>query len=512
MRKKTLSPSLPRPGCCSLSCRSCAGEIVSRRNFLVSAAAPGMVPFHAASKPAATQPTRKFLRVQPVLVYTERTRKAESSWRWTAEIYDPRLVAEERERIIRELAGMEAQAGFPLRILPLISVKDKSEAAAVPAQNYDVLIMYATARNADVLEVLARPDKWNLVFVRHKSGPIYYMYVGIHGHFFRKRTDHFVHSGMDIHDVVVDSLADLLWRLRALAGLENAVGKRIVTIGSPGGWGAMGGSAPDRAREKWGFDIRSVTYDELRSRIQRARNDQALLKRCRQAASDYLGRGNVRLETPRHFLDDAFLLAEIFREYLSAYETDALTIGSCMSTVMGVAGTTACVALSVLNDEGRLALCEADFESIPAGVLLHYISGKPVFMANASFPYDGEVMVSHCTAPAKMDGSNPEAVRILTHYESDFGAAPKVEMRAGQRLTVLDPDFEGKRLLGFGGEIRSAPFFPMCRTQLEVGVNGDTSRLAEEIRGWHWMVCYGDYLKETGYAARKLGLEWFNLK
>jgi len=43
---------------------------------------------------------------------------------------------------------------------------------------------------------------------------------------------------------------------------------------------------------------------------------------------------------------------------------------------------------------------------------------------------------------------------------------------------------------------------------VEIGVNGDTAKLADNLRGWHWMLCYGDYLKETGYAVRKTGLEW----
>ena len=39
-------------------------------------------------------------------------------------------------------------------------------------------------------------------------------------------------------------------------------------------------------------------------------------------------------------------------------------------------------------------------------------------------------------------------------------------------------------------------------------VRGDWDRLAEEIRGFHWMVCYGDYLRELGHAVKKTGLDW----
>jgi hypothetical protein len=44
-----------------------------------------------------------------------------------------------------------------------------------------------------------------------------------------------------------------------------------------------------------------------------------------------------------------------------------------------------------------------------------------------------------------------------------------------------------------------------------VGIDGDCARLADEMGGFHWMLCYGDYLRETGYALRKAGIEWLNM-
>ena len=47
--------------------------------------------------------------------------------------------------------------------------------------------------------------------------------------------------GVDYADVVVDSQDEVLWRLRALCGLRNTVGSRIVAIGGPGGECSYGG-------------------------------------------------------------------------------------------------------------------------------------------------------------------------------------------------------------------------------------------------------------------------------
>jgi len=77
---------------------------------------------------------------------------------------------------------------------------------------------------------------------------------------------------------------------------------------------------------------------------------------------------------------------------------------------------------------------------------------------------------------------------------------------------VVDPDFMGRRYLGFEAEITETPFYPICRTQLELKIRGDWERLKEEIRGFHWMLAYGRHLRETGYAVRKAGLGWLGIK
>ena len=167
--------------------------------------------------------------------------------------------------------------------------------------------------------------------------------------------------------------------------------------------------------------------------------------------------------------------------------------------------------MSLLNDEGCLAFCESDFVVIPSGILLHYISGKPVFLNDPTYPHDNMVTLAHCTAPRKMDGKRAERTKILTHFESDYGAAPKVEMKLGQVCTNLVPDFACKKWVGFEGTIMSNPFLDICRSQIEVRVNGDGAALLKEMKGFHWMMSYGNYLRETGYALNKLGVDLHNV-
>ncbi|MGM0473308.1 MAG: sugar isomerase, partial [Bacteroidota bacterium] len=220
---------------------------------------------------------------------------------------------------------------------------------------------------------------------------------------------------------------------------------------------------------------------------------------------------SLTLETRRSFVNNCFLLEEVFRKIMDHASCRAITINGCMSTIMPLAETSACLTLSLLNDAGYLSFCESDFVVIPAGILLANISGKPVFLNDPTYPHDGIITLAHCTAPRRMDGRNREPARILTHFESDYGAAPKVEMHRGQILTNIIPDFQVSRYIGLKGTILDHPFMDICRSQIDVGYDVDSDILAKRMHGFHWMTGYGDYLRETGYALRRLGIEWEQL-
>jgi len=493
---------------------SCCGHNWTRRQFIAGsaglAAAAGsgsLVQSQASGAKGQAIVSRIPLKVLPVFIFRPYEKKEATSWRWSGAFFSEGDAELERQRIRQELDRMEAGSAFPVRFAPLQTAGTKDQAAALADGDHDVVLIYGAQREPEVIEALMRPAKSALMFVRHHSGPFYYMYIGVHGHFLRQRTDTVRQSGFGLTDVVVDKPDELIWRLRSLYALKNMRGKRIVTIGGSDGWGGHP-EAVERARELWNFDIRDVSYTELGGRIQRALQDPRLLSACSEEAQQLLRQKRVTLETDRGFVERAFLLLSVFRSLLGEAETDAITVNNCMSTIMPISKTTACLPLMLLNDTGYMAFCESDFVSIPAGILLRYVSDAPVFLCNPSFPHDGQVTVSHCTAPSRMDGTTALPIRLLTHYESDYGAAPKVEIPKHQVLTILDADFAGKRWLGFLGEVIDSPFYPICRTQINIGIKGDFRRLAEEIRGWHWMVAFGDHLDKLGYALRKAGVDW----
>jgi len=314
---------------------------------------------------------------------------------------------------------------------------------------------------------------------------------------------------LSVRDVVIDDPEELRWRLRALYGVKNLLGSRILAVG-----GAMGKYAPEApavARDRYGLDIIDVGYEELAGRIQTALADAGRMRLSQQWAESYLAMPGTTLSTDRAFVVNAFMLYGVFKDLMEEHGTSLFTIQQCMSTIMPMAQTTACLTLGLLNDEGLGAFCESDFVVIPAGLLLYYVSGKPVFMHNSTFPHQGVVTCAHCTGPRRMDGSRYEPVDVMTHYESEYGAAPKVAMPVGQAVSFIDPDYANPRWVGAKGTVLDNPYLEICRSQQDVRIAGRWEKLLDEVRDSHWVMAYGDHLREAGYAADHLGIQWDNI-
>jgi len=509
-------PQLPsiRPRCCP-----CGGDehehgmAIDRRVFMGGAALGGIAltglswsALSAADPELPQAQPRRALVVKPVLIYATYTPKPQRSWRSWGGIQTQEDADAEVVRIKGELDKLRAAADFPVQFLPIAAVKSVKEIqAAEDLASADVLLVYPAGGNPQGIDKLG---KHVVFFIRHESGPLYLYYEIISPRFLRQHTDQQAVPGIEPADVVVARQDEVLWRLRALCGLVNTMGSKILAIGGPGAWAQPKDVVPDLVRQLWKMDIQTVSYDELGKLIKAARQDQAAVALAARRAEAYLKIPGTKLETDRQFLDNAFLLEMIFRKLMHEAGCRAITVHHCMGTIMPLSETTACMPLSTLNDDGWLAFCESDFVVIPSGILLANISGLPVFLNDPTYPHDGIVTIAHCTAPRKLDGKNLEPARILTHFESDYGAAPKVEMHTGQKVTNIAPDFAAKRWVGFLGEIAAAPFWPICRAQIDVRFTCDSQKLAERMPGFHWMMCYGDYMRELGYALRRVPIAW----
>ena len=496
--------------------------IWNRRDFMKTASVPlaaGAVPAATAAAPDEAagwnpakplfNPTRG-LTVQPVFMYRLPVRKERTSWKSWGGVQTEEAVRGEMARIDSELAALTRDAKIPAAFRPVVPVTSPEQAAAVHQREHDVLLLYASTGGGPLLEACFSPRRDTLVFVRHKSGPVYYWYEAL--------STRYLASGepgadparrVHVDDVVVDDYQELAAKLRGIAGVRNLLGTRIVALG--GAAGKYSAEAPEVARSRYRMEIVEVSYDDFGKRIQAARADARLTAAAGQAARRYLALPATTMRTAPDYVTNAFLLYALFKQLLAEHGASTFTIKNCMNTIMPLAETTACLTLSLLNDEGLPAFCESDFVIIPAGILLRHIAGTPVFLHNSTFPHDGMVTCAHCTAPRRMNGRDYDPVLITTHYESEYGAAPKVAMPVGQPVSIIDPEFSAARWVGFKGVVRDNPSYEICRSQQDVEIQGRWELLKREARDSHWVMACGDHLREAGYAARKLGLRWVDL-
>jgi hypothetical protein len=493
-----------------------SGQAVDRRAFLGGsmlggAALSGMVwPAVAVDSDAVpSPPARRAIVVQPVLLASLPQRRAMTSWRNWGGVQTEAELSDEQGRIGKELRELERLADFPMTVLPLVTLAEASQLKGRPeAAGVDAYLVYAAGGQLEGVQTLEKPV---IIHVRHTSGPVSLWYEIVSPRFLRQHTDEQKLSGILPEDVVVDRLAEVVWRLRSLCGLVNTRDARIVAIGGADAWAQPKGVVPALVKKHWNMEIIDFGYDELEARIKAARADARRMKLAESRAMEYLGAAGLTLQTERRYVVNAFVLDEIFREILGEHQARAITVNQCMGTIMPISDTTACLSLSLLNDDGYLAFCESDFVVIPAGMLLANISGRPVFLNDPTYPHEGVITLAHCTAPRRMDGSSREPVRIVTHFESDFGAAPQVKMKIGQPVTNVIPDFASQRWVGFLGTIAANTDMPICRSQIDVAFDVDASVIAERMRGFHWITLYGDLLRETGYALRRIPIAWEKL-
>lgn len=153
--------------------------------------------------------------------------------------------------------------------------------------------------------------------------------------------------------------------------------------------------------------------------------------------------------------------------------------------------TTACLALSLLNDEGITAGCEGD---VPTLITMHFINAltdRPCFMANPSIidRDNNTILLAHCTCPINMF----KDYEFNTHFESGLGIATQGKLNHGEiSILKICPDL--KHVVAIRGEIKKdVQKEGYCRTQALVELPpSDANMLMMHAFGNHLVLTYGD--------------------
>jgi L-fucose isomerase-like protein len=169
-------------------------------------------------------------------------------------------------------------------------------------------------------------------------------------------------------------------------------------------------------------------------------------------------------------------------------------------------GATGCLAVSMLNDHGIVAGCEGDIPSTVGMIVLAEVSHSPAFMGNPSSIHGHRLVLSHCTVATRLT----KGFRYATHFESGIGVALAGYFQEGVRVTVARFGRGYGLLRAGGGEIaRGKPWSDkLCRTQVEVRMDGSADIFWQRPIGNHLVLALGDHVESLNDLASIAGMEF----
>ncbi len=187
---------------------------------------------------------------------------------------------------------------------------------------------------------------------------------------------------------------------------------------------------------------------------------------------------------------------------------DALTV-KCFD-LLPVVDNTMCLALSKLNDEGIVAGCEGDINAVLSMLLLHYLTGRPAWMANpVSINRERNTLtLAHCTVAMGLIPDRRSIV-LRSHFESGRGVAVQGPLAEGEvTLARLGGPGLGRMMILLGEVVASdMGYGHMCRTQVEVKLQGSVEDFLDRSLGNHLALAPGDVAGRLAEVCALLRIE-----
>ena len=167
---------------------------------------------------------------------------------------------------------------------------------------------------------------------------------------------------------------------------------------------------------------------------------------------------------------------------------NALTI-KCFG-LLNSCHTTACLALSLLNDEGIVSGCEGDIPALWTMLYARYAYGVPAFMANPSSSNRREWTIdfAHCTIPLTM----VHGYRLPSHFESQTGIGIAGSVPSGRyRILKISGEKLDQYYAATGDIIMNTNIPQRCRTQIRFrfASEAEFDRFFRVSKGNHIILC-----------------------
>ena len=258
---------------------------------------------------------------------------------------------------------------------------------------------------------------------------------------------------------------------------------RIGLIGGASGWLISSDIDREAVTKAYGTRFEEIDLKELEDDFNALSADDAQIAKICSRMEPFLTDGR----TPEDLREAARMYAAL-RSLCTRHELNALTL-KCFG-ILGTCHTTACLALSFLNDEGIIAGCEGDVPALWTMLYVKYAYGEAAFMANPASSNRRECTIdfAHCTIPLAM----VHGYRLPSHFESQTGIGIAGSVPSGRYRIVK---ISGKDLDQFyeteGDLIMNTNIPQRCRTQIRFRFASEEEfdRFFRVSKGNHIILC-----------------------
>ena len=275
---------------------------------------------------------------------------------------------------------------------------------------------------------------------------------------------------------------------RHLGVRDRLSGLRLGRIGAPSEW--LVGSMPETGllTQVWGPQVVDVPMEALKDAMASAKASEvaALDRDFRQGAC------GIR-EPSDQDLGLAARVAAGLRQVVRDQHLDACTV-RCFDLVQDL-GTTGCLALSWLLDEGLVAGCEGDLPAAMTMLWLQALTGQTSFMANPQDLDTGTntLWLAHCTIARRMT----RRYTLRSHFESSLGVGLQGELEPGECTLARLGGRDLRGLFVSDGELLENGTSELrCRTQVRVRLAENVGRLLAAPLGNHHVLVRGHWAAE----------------
>lgn len=262
-------------------------------------------------------------------------------------------------------------------------------------------------------------------------------------------------------------------------------GARIGVIGSPASWLVASNVDYFLSKRRWGIEHIVIANERIYDYYQTITEDE-VGEDCAKLASKALA---CRDASPEDLIK-AMRLYRAIKRVVDEEKLDALTV-SCFKLIE-LTKTTGCLALALLNDEGIIAGCEGDLQSVFTQFVIKVLTNKSSFMANPSMinVRNNEIVLAHCSIGL----AQTEQFIIRNHYETGMGIGIQGIVPTGP-VTLLRCGGEclDEYYLSTGTLTENTNYINMCRTQVRIKLNTSVEYFLKNPLGNHHIMLLEDH-------------------